>query len=1486
MAVVTTVTAKYVADTNSYVQNLQQASDATREFSRALPEASAATKQLSSSAVGLSAAFGTVATLVGAKAVGAIQRYARQGIEAAKQYEQTVISIQGIFAGTGMSMEDAAKKTEKYLGELRDFAARTPFELPQTLDAVKRLLSIGYAADDVKNRMLPAIGDIVAALGQPPSAISAVVYAFGQMKSAGRVLSQDLMQIGNALPGFNAKVAIANELFKGDMRAMTEAMEKGAVDSSQAIDVLITAMTKFGGAAGAMDRQSKTLQGVISTFNDTVNNALIDGLLPSLPVLSSTLQDVMPAVESLATAFAQQLGPALIGGAGAIGQLAPIATDILPPLMQLAGGVTSLTEALVALGPAISVAAKFLGAIASLIEAMPDTIMAGVAALILLTKVGTRFGLSMQTANAKATSALLGFHTAVRTTAAGSVTGFGAIGASAVSSMGMTARAANGALVSMQALSRGFKTLLASIGPVGFAIIGVTTVMEVFSNRSASAEQAVSDLKTTVDEANGSLTEMSALMIAAKLRESFTPEQVATLEGMGISFADMTKAIMEGGPAADAMAQKLDALGVSAGGAASYLNPLAMAAAPFDDSEVDQVNRLRTAYDDLNSAAQQTRVDAANAAAATQDVVGSAKAVENGLVTSAKNMANQNKMAYQSMTDDARSHADFISAKQSALTAAYNSGVEAVKALDEATKNMLATISGEASYDNARKSINDLNKTLTDGTGKIKGYSDEALKNRAAIRDAAQSYIDYANSLTDPIERQKALEEGQKRIAKALRRAGIDPKDSDIIKTMQAQAEQSGKTVDEFAAQRRVAADYGNQVGKNFIDGIIAQLAEGKSLVEKGAYDVGAAMPAGADAGTDSASPSKKGRQNAKNFIDGIVLGLKDGMSNIDATASGAGKAMISALKTSIAGGGGISDVLNDIYGTLPTRQPRIVEQLGEEGAKKWIEKNKEDLQALGEWATAADAVLGRVRQSAAAFEGIGDAVEQPLGEASQIMEAFGRGGSRSSVVSMYQQLDRLIKDIYEPLTNVDEMGKAAAAEAKRSMDQARADLKKAAQEVMDLMRQRDETLAQMDRVRQATDAKIKGINEKYDALDKAAAAAIAGIEAKYNVLIPQLQKKLDDANKAFDAENKILEQMISTRDQYLNRVADGFRSFLNNLTEDADGGSFREAMASRLQSIRDFAANVKALAARGLDAGLLQEIVAAGPDRGGSIAAGLMASSQEDIAAINQMQSALATETAAFTQFANQQWFAYGIAQQEAIVEPLRLAAEQARVALDLANQNRAAELAAAQAHAAGLRELRQQEIAQAEADRDAELERLQAIVDGLEVEMDKKAKDIQAYFTNLQKTFPPEMRTLGIMAIDGLTAGMDRRAHLAYAKAHEIANNIRNIISSAFAVMSPSRVMMKIGEMISLGLAVGMERGLGDVESAAHALAGAANPTFGAGTFTTGAAAGGASGVTIGEGAVQVNITGSLDGMSAEEIQAIVEDALLGLAREIRRT
>ncbi len=585
MAPVTVVTAVYVADTSRYVKAVDQATASTRQFAGALPAAEQASGRLNASTVALGAAVGTLGAMAFAKAAAAIKQYAMQGIQAAAQYEQTVISIEGIFQGSGMSMQAAASKTKSYLADLRDFAARTPFELPQTLDAVKRLLSIGYTADKVKNDMLPTIGDIVAALGQPAAAISGVVYAFGQMKSAGRVLSQDLMQIGNALPGFNAKMAIANEMFGGNLQEMQAAMEKGTVSSEQAIEALLKAMQKFPGAAGAMARQSKTLNGVISTFKDTVNNALIDGLMPAMPALSGALERLVGPVSSVATAFAQNLGPAVIAGVQAVEALAPAMTEIIPPLLQLISASSSFSEVIVALAPVISVVATALGAMAQVVGAIPAPILVAIGTVLLFQRAMTMLGLKGKQETATTASAFSRFAMAVKihmrassiaTLAAAEEmsAGMRSVTASALtmnaavaranspfamlrSAVLVTATGVKGAFVSMATAARGF---MSALGPVGLAIAAAGAAMEVFAGQSAATKAAVEQLRDQVDLTTNSLNKMGLAWVASQLRENISQEDIDNLRGYGIAWDDVLSAISNGGPQWDALKAKMDAV--------------------------------------------------------------------------------------------------------------------------------------------------------------------------------------------------------------------------------------------------------------------------------------------------------------------------------------------------------------------------------------------------------------------------------------------------------------------------------------------------------------------------------------------------------------------------------------------------------------------------------------------------------------------------------------------------------------------------------------------------------------------------------------------------------------------------------------------------------------------------------------------------------------------------------------------------------------
>ena len=1445
-----TVTAQYVADTAAYVRGVRQATDATNEFARNLPQAEQAQDKLKASTVGLSAALGTLGGLLFAKASGAVMKYAQQGIAAAKQYEQTVISMEGIFAGTGMSMEQAAAKTESYLAELRDFAAKTPFELPQTLDAVKRLLSIGYAADDVKQRLLPTIGDIVAALGQPPSAISAVVYAFGQMKSAGRVLSQDLMQIGNALPGFNARMAIANEMFQGDFGAMTKAMESGALNSDQAIDVIITAMQKFGGASGAMARQSETLAGVMSTFSDTVNNALIDGLMPSLPALSAALNEVMPAVSDMATAFAQALGPALIDGAAMMGQMAPAASAIIPPLIELASQVTVLGDVFMALSPMIILAADAVGAIASLISMLPDPVFAAIGAIVAFRLVMKKLGIDAGVATTQVGTAFL----RIKTSAIGTMDTvrlhfmLGGVSLKTFATLAQTAGAkVVAAFRIMGGAARGF---MASLGPVGIALIGFTVAMEVFMSRSADTQARVDELKTTVDELTGSFTEASAASVAATFRSQISQEDIDRMADFGITIQGMTAAALEGGPAAEAMVQKI----TEAQNSLDNIN----------EPTIEMLQTVKQNFKQAAAVSEQTRreFEIDSAARADAAAIEAQKVMAAGYAQMAeiRKREIENQRALENMTDAERSHAHFVENKSLAMARATEAAKNAIEGLNSATQNLTDALSAEATYDNARQGIIDLSKELKEGDKKLKGYSQAALDNRAAIRDAAQGYIDYANSLTDPIERQNALEEGQERIRKALEKAGIDPEKSDILKTLKEQSEQSGKTVDEFAKQRQIASQYGNDVGKNFIDGIIAELEAGKDKVDLTAAGATAGMPDAANAAIEADSPSRAAMRVAKNFIDGIAAGVAKDKKLAEMKVSELGQGMLDALQNKL------------------------------------------------------DEFASKMETAGGALGNLGDltfGTEGKFGLPSQIQEMFGEGASASGILGGYGQLSQSVQELFAPLMDAEIVPPNVIRKNKRLMDQAMSDLDSYTQFAVTKVKEREDAqrrLADLDRkyrddveaintryndLEKAAAAEAKGIedrfkslqstiNARYDGMDKAAQANIKRIEDHYKQLIPTLEAALKEANAAYDRENKVLQDLLSERDGFLGNIQKGFRSFLNNVkvdgdkasktitrvtermingikvltsetfTEETGGGGFADALQSRLDSLRNFTNNIRTLLSRGLDPTLVQDFVSAGIDSAGDTVAALAAGSDEQLAQVNSAQAELGSLIGQFTTDASAAWFDYGIAQQQAVVAPLEAAAAAAQLALDQAQLARDTELAAAQAHAEQLRLQRQAELAAIQAERDAELERVRAYQEQLRVDREtelKKAADdydkqktaidnelkaievalaanavkINDTFVALRARMLPMMKRFGNRIVNGLIRGMEEREGALFAKADAIAGGIRARIEAAFNFGSPSRVTRKMGEQIAEGLIVGMNSELRNVERAADALAGA---------------------------------------------------------------
>jgi tape measure domain-containing protein len=166
------------------------------------------------------------------------------------------------------TMLGSAEKAKTLLTEMQNFAASTPFQFDEIVTAGKQMIAFGFESGAVIDN-LRMLGDVAAGLSQP---VGDMVYLFGQIKTQGRAMTQDLMQFANR------GVPIYDELAKVlgvDVSQVKEFASQGKIGFKE-IEQVFKNLTQEGGKfAGLMDAQSKTLAGRWSNFNDQLDKTLV-----------------------------------------------------------------------------------------------------------------------------------------------------------------------------------------------------------------------------------------------------------------------------------------------------------------------------------------------------------------------------------------------------------------------------------------------------------------------------------------------------------------------------------------------------------------------------------------------------------------------------------------------------------------------------------------------------------------------------------------------------------------------------------------------------------------------------------------------------------------------------------------------------------------------------------------------------------------------------------------------------------------------------------------------------------------------------------------------------------------------------------------------------------------------------------------------------------------------------------------------------------
>lgn len=250
---------------------------------------------------GLGAALKTVA--VGAVGLGV-------GAAAFTALSVASLKVAGTYQMQAAAMNvlmDSTEKGGQMMKDLVNFSKTTPFELEGTIDAAKRLMAMGFAAEEVLPT-LTRIGNATAALGTGTEGLSRLALVMGQIRSKGKLMTQDVNQL--AEQGIPLWDILATKLGKtrGEIMGLTE---EGLIPAEVALGALNEYMDmKF---SGTMQAQAETLLGTFENLKETLKLGFAERLQDDLPKIASLVRDLFPAFQTLSVRIAEALGPSLVG---------------------------------------------------------------------------------------------------------------------------------------------------------------------------------------------------------------------------------------------------------------------------------------------------------------------------------------------------------------------------------------------------------------------------------------------------------------------------------------------------------------------------------------------------------------------------------------------------------------------------------------------------------------------------------------------------------------------------------------------------------------------------------------------------------------------------------------------------------------------------------------------------------------------------------------------------------------------------------------------------------------------------------------------------------------------------------------------------------------------------------------------------------------------------------------------------------------------
>lgn len=278
-------------DTSEYEQGIEQARKETQSAANSLNRsANTAGSGVSGMASQFAAAsakatvLANMLTSLGTKAVGLAKDFVEMGISYNAQIEKYTTGF--------TNMLGSAQAAQEAMQAIQEDAARTPFDVASLTQANQLLISAGENAA-YSRKVINALGDAVSATGGGNAELSRMAANLQQIANVGKASAIDIKQFAYA--GINVYQVLADYTGKS-----VQEVQNMTISYDLLSQALIAASEEGGRYYNAMNTQSKTMNGRISTLKDNVSQlaGLMTGDLSSgIGVVIGHLNDMVVAAQ-------------------------------------------------------------------------------------------------------------------------------------------------------------------------------------------------------------------------------------------------------------------------------------------------------------------------------------------------------------------------------------------------------------------------------------------------------------------------------------------------------------------------------------------------------------------------------------------------------------------------------------------------------------------------------------------------------------------------------------------------------------------------------------------------------------------------------------------------------------------------------------------------------------------------------------------------------------------------------------------------------------------------------------------------------------------------------------------------------------------------------------------------------------------------------------------------------------------------------------